>query len=147
MKYKHLFFDLDHTLWDHNTNSRIGLEEVYHQFNLLSLGVQYEQNRVVAEFGLASGEFTTKQEASKAGSRWGILVGDEFLFGQVAVVLQSGFYLHRYYSIQSMWFNRIGLRLYSPTIGRSKMQGHVGFFLKSHKADAEQFCVLGGFSF
>ena len=37
--YKHLFFDLDHTLWDHNTNSRIGLEEVYQQFNLSSLGI------------------------------------------------------------------------------------------------------------
>ena len=39
MKYKHLFFDLDHTLWDHNTNSKISLEEVYQQFDLQSLGV------------------------------------------------------------------------------------------------------------
>ena len=115
--------------------------------NLLSLGLQYEQNRVVAEFGLATGEFSTKQEASKGGSRWGIFVGDEFLFGQIAVVLQSGFYLHHYPAIQSIWFNRIGVRLYSPTIGRSKTQGHFGIYLKSHKVDAEQFCLLGGMSF
>jgi Lipid A 3-O-deacylase (PagL) len=117
------------------------------QVNLLSLGVQYEQNRVVAEFGLASGEYTTKQEASKAGSRWGVFIGDEFLFGRVGVVLQSGFYLNRYPAIQSMWFNRIGLRIYSPKIGGSKIQGHLGVFLKSHKVDAEQFCLLGGVSF
>ena len=39
MRYKHIFFDLDHTLWDHNTNSKIALEEVYHDFDLQTLGV------------------------------------------------------------------------------------------------------------
>ncbi len=117
------------------------------QVNLLCLGIQYEQNRVVAEFGLATGEYTTKEEALKAGRRWGVFVGDEFLFGQVAMVLQSGFYLHHYPAIQSLWFNRIGVRLYSPTIGRSTIQGHIGILLKSHKINAEQFCLLGGISF
>ena len=117
------------------------------QVNQLSCGVQYEQNRLVAEFGLASGQFTTKAEASKAGNRWGIFIGDEILFGQVAVVLQSGFYLHHYQAIESLWFNRLGLRIYSPTIGHSNVQGHIGVFLKSHKIDAEQFCLLGGVCF
>ncbi len=117
------------------------------QVNLLSFGVQHEQNRVVAEFGLASGQFTTKAEALKAGSRWGVFLGNDFLFGQVAVVLQSGFYLHRYEAVESMWFNRLGLRLYSPTIGRSNVRGHIGVFLKAHRVNAEQFCVLGGMSF
>ena len=115
--------------------------------NSLSLGIQYEQNRVVAEFGLATGQFTTKEEALKAGSRWGVFLGDEFLFGQVAVVLQSGFYLHRYEAVESMWFNRLGLRLYSPIIGRSNWRGHIGVFLKAHKINAEQFCILGGVNF
>ena len=39
MTYKHIFFDLDHTLWDHNTNSRIALEEVYQLFDLQQMGV------------------------------------------------------------------------------------------------------------
>ena len=117
------------------------------QVNQLSCGVQYEQNRLVAEFGLASGQFTTKAEASKAGNRWGIFIGDEILFGQVAVVLQSGFYLHHYQAIESLWFNRLGLRIYSPTIGHSNVRGHIGVFLKSHKIDAEQFCLLGGVCF
>ncbi|WP_066628142.1 YjjG family noncanonical pyrimidine nucleotidase [Labilibacter marinus] len=33
-KYKHLFFDLDHTLWDFETNSIHTLEELYQKYHL-----------------------------------------------------------------------------------------------------------------
>jgi len=39
MKYKHLFFDLDHTLWDFDANAKITLTEIYAFFNLHALGV------------------------------------------------------------------------------------------------------------
>ncbi|MBC7886813.1 MAG: noncanonical pyrimidine nucleotidase, YjjG family [Ferruginibacter sp.] len=39
MKYKHLFFDLDHTLWDFDANAKITLTEMYSFFNLETLGV------------------------------------------------------------------------------------------------------------
>ena len=39
MKYKHLFFDLDHTLWDFEANSRQTLEELYQFMNLEAIGV------------------------------------------------------------------------------------------------------------
>ena len=39
MKYKHLFFDLDHTLWDFEANSRQTLEELYQSMNLEAKGV------------------------------------------------------------------------------------------------------------
>ena len=39
MQYKHLFFDLDHTLWDFETNSRQTLEELYHSLRLGERGV------------------------------------------------------------------------------------------------------------
>ncbi len=39
MKYQHLFFDLDHTLWDFDANSKLTLEEIYHSMNLASAGV------------------------------------------------------------------------------------------------------------
>jgi putative hydrolase of the HAD superfamily len=39
MQYKHLFFDLDHTLWDFDANSRQTLEELYHLLNLKEKGV------------------------------------------------------------------------------------------------------------
>jgi putative hydrolase of the HAD superfamily len=39
MKYKHLFFDLDHTLWDFDANSRQTLEDLYISYELEKKGV------------------------------------------------------------------------------------------------------------
>jgi putative hydrolase of the HAD superfamily len=39
MQYKHLFFDLDHTLWDFEANSRLTLQELYHSLQLCDRGV------------------------------------------------------------------------------------------------------------
>ncbi len=39
MKYKHLFFDLDHTLWDFERNSAECLADIYEQFKLKSLNI------------------------------------------------------------------------------------------------------------
>lgn len=38
-KYKCIFFDLDHTLWDYETNAKLTLQELYLQYGLLSKGV------------------------------------------------------------------------------------------------------------
>lgn len=39
MQYKQLFFDLDHTLWDFEANSRQTLQELYHNLQLADRGV------------------------------------------------------------------------------------------------------------
>ena len=39
MKYKHLFFDLDHTLWDFESNSREALHDLYDSLSLADAGV------------------------------------------------------------------------------------------------------------
>jgi len=39
MKYKHLFFDLDHTLWDFDANAHESLVELYAMFQLETKGV------------------------------------------------------------------------------------------------------------
>ncbi len=39
MPYKHLFFDLDHTLWDFDTNSRQALEDIYESLSLRDAGI------------------------------------------------------------------------------------------------------------
>jgi putative hydrolase of the HAD superfamily len=38
-RYHHLFFDLDHTLWDFETNSRETLRDLFHEADLPELGV------------------------------------------------------------------------------------------------------------
>ena len=39
MKYQHLFFDLDHTLWDFDANAKLTLHELYHGQELRAMGV------------------------------------------------------------------------------------------------------------
>jgi len=39
MKYKHLFFDLDHTLWDFEANARVTLLELYNTLQLEQRGI------------------------------------------------------------------------------------------------------------
>lgn len=38
-KYKHLFFDLDHTLWDFDTNAKETLFELYDVYKLNNIGI------------------------------------------------------------------------------------------------------------
>ncbi len=40
MAYKHVFFDLDHTLWDFERNSHESLTEIYERFELQNFGVE-----------------------------------------------------------------------------------------------------------
>ncbi len=39
MKYNHIFFDLDHTLWDFDKNAEETLNELYHSYKLSALGL------------------------------------------------------------------------------------------------------------
>jgi putative hydrolase of the HAD superfamily len=39
MIYKHIFFDLDHTLWDFDANARVTLEHLHQQLKLADRGV------------------------------------------------------------------------------------------------------------
>lgn len=39
MPYKHIFFDLDHTIWDFDRNAEETLHELYHTYGLSGLGL------------------------------------------------------------------------------------------------------------
>ena len=38
-KYKHIFFDLDNTLWDFDRSSMLAFERVFEEFNLINYGI------------------------------------------------------------------------------------------------------------
>ena len=38
-KYKHIFFDLDNTLWDFDRSSMLAFEKVFEEFNLINYGI------------------------------------------------------------------------------------------------------------
>ena len=39
MAYRHIFFDLDHTLWDFEANARLTLQQLHDELNLADRGV------------------------------------------------------------------------------------------------------------
>lgn len=43
-QYKHIFFDLDHTLWDFDTNSRKALEQIFTEEKLAERGIPVFDN-------------------------------------------------------------------------------------------------------
>lgn len=47
-RYKHLFFDLDHTLWDFRSNSRETLRELYQHEDLLRAGIPTAEEFIAA---------------------------------------------------------------------------------------------------
>lgn len=50
MPYKHLFFDLDHTLWDFESNAKLTLKELYTSLDLVTYGIEdfeYFYNRYI----------------------------------------------------------------------------------------------------
>lgn len=47
-RYRHLFFDLDHTLWDFRTNSREVLAAMHHEHGLAERGVPSAAELIVA---------------------------------------------------------------------------------------------------
>jgi len=38
-KYKHIFFDLDHTIWDFEANAKLTMHALYEDFELASIGI------------------------------------------------------------------------------------------------------------
>lgn len=40
MQYRHIFFDLDHTLWDFETNAKDTLNDLYHHYELSKKGIE-----------------------------------------------------------------------------------------------------------
>ena len=54
-KYKHIFFDLDHTLWDFAKNSKETLSEAFELFSLASLGINW--NEFIHEYWIVNDAF------------------------------------------------------------------------------------------
>jgi putative hydrolase of the HAD superfamily len=65
MKYKHLFFDLDHTLWDFEANSKATLKELYQSLDL--------ENRGIDNFGLFYKNYLEHNEKLWEGYRNGYI--------------------------------------------------------------------------
>lgn len=112
--------------------------------NKLQLGLSYEANGAVEDFGYYIGQYPDRETARRAASRLMVTVADEIFLGDVSILLQSGYYVSNAWSWQLLgtWFNKLGLRYYAPPIGYPKTRFFAGIYLKAHRISAE-YIALG----
>jgi hypothetical protein len=99
------------------------------------LGMDYEQNKAVYEFNLHALTVHTREEARLQSLRLAPFLAYEQWFGNVTVYLQTGTYIGNFYTKPATWFNKLGLRYYSPVWKGVRMFG--GGYLKAHRLTAE----------
>ena len=92
MQYKHLFFDLDHTLWDFEANSRLTLQQLYHSLDLAARGVD--------DFDLFHRRYSAHNEKLWDRYRKGFIKVDEL-------------------RIKRMWLTLLDFRIGDETLART----------------------------
>src|ERR1700704_5729270 len=78
-KYQHLFFDLDHTLWDFEANSRQTLAEIYDILELKAKGVD--------DFDLFHKNYLAHNDKLWERYRNGLIKVDELRWKRMALAL------------------------------------------------------------
>ncbi|MFN0013751.1 MAG: acyloxyacyl hydrolase [Saprospiraceae bacterium] len=120
------------------------------RINRVSLGLEYEFNRAVYEFGLRSTAFKNKDEAHAGATRLAVSVADEFLFGDLGVQVLAGIYaggggLNRV--VPKPWYSKLSVRYYLPRLFGTALRWHVGISLKAHGTTAELISTNAGLAF
>lgn len=121
----------------------------FNPVNRLLLGVDYEFNRAVYEFGLNNGEFESEDEACKGATRLAIFVADEFLFGSIGIQLQLGRYVGKELNqhVLRQNYSKLTMRVYLPALFNTSLQPHLGITLKAHATTAEHISMNAGLAF
>ncbi len=120
------------------------------KINRAMLGMDYEFNKSVFEWGFHAVTFPERNQAKLAATRLAIFGGDEFLFGSFGVQLQVGFYtgnrrINQY--VLTDYYSKLVMRGYFPKIRGTSIRPHLGVYLKAHKVIAEYISINGGFEF
>lgn len=121
----------------------------FNRVNRALLGLDYEFNRAVYEWGLRSFGFPNEHTAREGAKRLALTLGDEFLFGSLGVQVSAGLYtgsaFNRY--VANSWYSKLTTRYYFPPLWRSPLRLHAGIALKAHKTTAEYISVQAGVAF
>lgn len=122
----------------------------FSKVNRLLLGVDWEFNRSVYAWGLQTTAFDTEAIAQRGATRWAVKLADEFLFGNLGVAYEMGFYvgkpdINQY--VLTRQFSKLAVRYYLPGFQSLGVRPQVGLALKAHRAVAEYLSVNAGFSF
>ncbi len=108
------------------------------KINRLHLGMAFEFDRAVYDFGRHVFAFENDDEGLKRARRLSVFVGDEFLFGQWGLLLEAGYYLSQNaYLLPLPYYTKLSTRYFLPPIGKPKTKFFLTLMLKSHLFNAE----------
>ncbi|MCE7925895.1 MAG: hypothetical protein DYG98_22835 [Haliscomenobacteraceae bacterium CHB4] len=121
----------------------------FNRVNRVLLGIDYEFNHAIYEFGLNSAEFDNKDDARRGATRLAVFLADEFLFGHIGIQVQLGRYvgksLNQYVLRQN--YSKLTIRIYLPELFKTTLQPHLGITLKAHSTTAEYISMNAGLAF
>ena len=119
------------------------------KINRLLLGYEYEYNVSMYRFGWYIFQYNSEKEARQGASRHMIFAGNEFLFGDWSLILQSGLYLFNKRSLllPKEFYFKLSTRYYLPPLGRPATRFFINLSIKSHLFVADYMSFGLGASF
>lgn len=121
--------------------SLAGLYQVS-RINRFYLGIEYEFNKGVYTFSKLNWQHNSENERNWAASRIMAFVGEEFLFGDWAILLQAGTYLGNFgLLIPFPVYTKLAIRYYLPPLPKQRARFFGGVYMKSHMITAEYISV------
>ncbi|MFN0036980.1 MAG: acyloxyacyl hydrolase [Saprospiraceae bacterium] len=119
------------------------------QINRVLMGVDYEANRAIFEWGLHSARFADKAAARQGSTRVAVFVAEEFLFGDISIVLQAGRYVGKGINqyVPKSSYAKLSARYYLPPLFGTDLKPFAGISIKAHKFTAEYISGNVGLSF
>jgi hypothetical protein len=77
------------------------------------------------------------QQLRRDASRLAVFLADELMFGDISILLLTGFYIHRGERTLYFMYNKLSVRYYFPPAGKPTTRFFAGVYLKSHLSTAE----------
>lgn len=127
--------------WPVYASSAAGLYRINKVQNLL-FGVEYEYHKSIYLFSRHTFASASEEEARRHATRWMIFLANEWLYGNIGLLIQAGFYVSKDSALLPFpVYNRLGLRYYLPPVGRPATQFFFGIYLKSHLITADYISI------
>jgi hypothetical protein len=111
--------------------------------------MNHESNQAIYEWGLHSARFRNEAAARQGATRLAITLADEFLFGDLSIVLQAGRYVGKNINqyVPKVSYAKLSARYYFPALWGDGLKPFAGISIKAHKFTAEYISGNVGISF
>ena len=119
------------------------------RINRALIGIDYEANNAILEWGLHSARFSSEAAARQGSTRLAVFVAEEFLFGNFSMVLQAGKYLGNNINqyVPKASYAKLSARYYFPALLGEDLKPFMGISIKAHQFTAEYISANLGVSF